>query len=177
METGVGRTLVQLSSDATTFNTTLNLTGPIILGLSIATASLLYAYYTAYPNKGYLRRHKRSLSDGDTVLHTVELVEELQDSLALIGVNSRECQLQAICRVMQDSFTPPLVDTVTELVKLLVYRLRKVDMEVLEELLGFWLKAAEEGQRGDKCEEIYSKCDDQELQSKLSQQFVVDNQI
>ena len=36
--------LVQLSSAATTFNTTLNLTGPIILGVTIAFGSLLYAY-------------------------------------------------------------------------------------------------------------------------------------
>ena len=41
--------LVQLSSAATTFNTTLNLTGPIILGVTIAFGSLLYAYSKAYP--------------------------------------------------------------------------------------------------------------------------------
>ena len=158
---------------------TLNLTGPIILGLSIATASLLYAYYTAYPNKGYLRRQRRSVEDQDTVtvLHTLELVESLGESLGLIGIVSPPCQLQAVCAVMQDSYIPPTVDTVSELVKLLVYRLRKVDLEVLEDLLGLWLKAAEEGERGDKCEQIYRECEDQRIYSKLLLQVVDDNQL
>ena len=43
-------------------------------------------------------------------------------------------------------------------------------------LLGFWLKAAEEGERGDVCEENYPECDDQKIESKLRLQVVVDNQ-
>ena len=106
----------------------------------------------------------------------MELVEELEDSLALIGIRSRQCQLEAVCRVMQDSYSPPAVDTVTEMVKLLVYRLRKVDIVSVEELLGLWLKAAEEGERGDVCEENYTECDDQKIESKLRLQVVVDYQ-
>ena len=53
MEAGKGeseaRTLVQLSNGATTFNTTLNLTGPLLLGVTIALASLLYAWYARLP--------------------------------------------------------------------------------------------------------------------------------
>ena len=39
---------VQLNSGSTSFNTTLNLTGPILLGLGIATATLFYAYFNAF---------------------------------------------------------------------------------------------------------------------------------
>jgi len=77
---------------------------------------------------------------------------------------------------MQDDYSPPAVDTVTELVKLLVYRLRKVDIELLEDLLGLWLAAAEEGERGDDCEEKYRECDHRELDWKLSLQ-VVDREL
>ena len=152
---------------------TLNLTGPIILGLSIATASLLYAYYKAYPNKGY-RRYRRSVreEDQDGLLNSLEQLQSLEESLNIIGIRSRQCQLQAVCRVMQGSYSPPAVDTVTEVVKLLVYRLRKVDIELLEELLGLWLAAAEEGERGDDCEERYQECDHRELGRKLSLQVV-----
>ena len=143
-----------------------------MLGLSIATASLLYAYYKAYPNKG--RRYRRSVreEDQDNVLNSLEHLQSLEESLNIIGIRSRQCQLQAVCRVMQDNYTPPAVDTVTELVKLLVYRLRKVDIELLEELLGLWLKAAEEGERGDDCQENYRECDHRELSRKLSLQVV-----
>ena len=151
-----------------------------MLGLSIATASLLYAYYKAYPNKGY-RRFRRSVREGEeeedtTVLNSLELLQELEESLNIIGICSRQCQLQAVCRVMQGSYSPPAVDTVTELVKLLVYRLRKVDIPLLEELLGLWLAAAEEGERGDDCEEKYRECDHRELGRKLSLQ-VVDREL
>ena len=112
----------------------------------------------------------------DNVLNTLEQLQSLQESLNIIGIRSRQCQLQAVCRVMQDNYTPPAVDTVTELVKLLVYRLRKVDIELLEELLGLWLKAAEEGERGDDCQEKYRECDHRELSSKLSLQ-VVDREL
>ena len=47
--------------------------------------------------------------------------------------------------------------------------------EAMEELLGLWLKAAEEGQRGDLCEENYQECEDQKMESKLTLQVVVDN--
>ena len=39
---------VQLNSGDTSFNTTLNLTGPILLGLGIAAATLFYAYFNAF---------------------------------------------------------------------------------------------------------------------------------
>ena len=151
---------------------TLNLTGPIVLGLSIATASLLYAYYKAYPNKG--RRLRRSVGEEEqeSVLNSLEHLQSLEESLNMIGIRARQCQLQAVCRVMQDNYSPPAVDTVTELVKMLVYRLKKVDIELLEELLGLWLKAAEEGERGDDCEEKYRECDHRELSRKLSLQLV-----
>merc|ERR1719402_734683 len=48
---------VQLNSGSTSFNTTLNLTGPILLGLGIAAATLFYAYFHAFQGstKGYNR--------------------------------------------------------------------------------------------------------------------------
>ena len=39
---------IQLNSGSTSFNTTLNLTGPILLGLGIAAATLFYAYFNAF---------------------------------------------------------------------------------------------------------------------------------
>merc|ERR1719285_661215 len=53
--------LVQLNSGSTNFNTTLNLTGPILLGLGIAAATLFYAYFNAF--KGAYRRYRRSPED------------------------------------------------------------------------------------------------------------------
>ena len=134
---------------------TLNLTGPIILGLSIATASLLYAYYKAYPNKGY-RRHRRSVGeeeDQENILNSLELLQSLQESLNIIGIRSRQCQLEAVCRVMQGNYSPPAVDTVTELVKLLVYRLRKVDIELLEEIKDYsWVSLTRQTGCYGKCQ-------------------------
>ena len=39
---------VQLNSGSSNFNTTLNLTGPILLGMGIAAATLFYAYFNAF---------------------------------------------------------------------------------------------------------------------------------
>ena len=39
---------IQLNSGTSSFNTTLNLTGPILLGLGIAAATLFYAYFNAF---------------------------------------------------------------------------------------------------------------------------------
>jgi len=71
-----GRSLVQLDAGSANFNTTLNLTGPIILGMTIASASLLYAYYKAYPRPknagsygyGYNRSRNENEIFGNTTL-------------------------------------------------------------------------------------------------------------
>ena len=137
--------LVQLSSAATTFNTTLNLTGPIILGVTIAFGSLLYAYSKAYPPQlsvagnigllsdslsslakpsgGYGRGYtKRAAEERDqeqeaalgAVLDTFSLLQSVEDSLALIGVDTADCQLRAVCDIVAGSFPAPAVDTVTQ---------------------------------------------------------------
>merc|ERR1712029_447499 len=80
---------IQLNSGSTSFNTTLNLTGPILLGIGIAAATLFYAYFNAFNG-----RKKRSV-DSDlsmigtrideendhllTVLDAVELLETLDE--------------------------------------------------------------------------------------------------
>ena len=136
--------LVQLSSAATTFNTTLNLTGPIILGVTIAFGSLLYAYSKAYPPQlsvagnigllsdslsslakpggGYGRGYtKRAAEETDqeeaalgAVLDTFSLLQSVEDSLALIGVDTADCQLRAVCDIVAGTFPAPAVDTVTQ---------------------------------------------------------------
>ena len=53
----VNPNLVQLNSGSTNFNTTLNLTGPILLGLGIAAATLFYAYFNAFKGSGHLRQN------------------------------------------------------------------------------------------------------------------------
>ena len=48
-EAGTARLgIVQLNSGSSSFNTTLNLTGPILLGMGIAAATLFYAYFNAF---------------------------------------------------------------------------------------------------------------------------------
>ena len=135
--------LVQLSSAATTFNTTLNLTGPIILGVTIAFGSLLYAYSKAYPpqlsvagnigllsdslsslakpsggyGRGYTKRaaeERGQEAAPGAVLDTFSLLQSVEDSLALIGVDTADCQLRAVCDIVAGTFPAPAVDTVTQ---------------------------------------------------------------
>ena len=145
------RSLVQLDTRSTTFNTTLNLTGPIILGMTIASASLLYAYYAAFPrkkssgyNKGYSKRSVDDdvLTDYDTkedvlekVYETFELLQNLEDSLTLIGINTRDCQLRAVCDIVQDRLPVPQVDTVTQVIKMTVSRIKKINLDLVQSLL------------------------------------------
>ena len=176
-----GRTLVQLSNGATTFNTTLNLTGPLILGVTIASASLLYAWYSRFPPRksgGYGRKYKkRSAGDEEEeynrdevlgkVFESFELLQSLDDSLSLIGLDTEQCKLRAVCDIVQDSFPSPAVDTVTQVVKMTVARIRKIGLSLVQPVLSPWVRAAEEGKRGDSCENNYIYCEDILYDKKL----------
>ena len=61
----------------------------------------------------------------------------------------------------------PEVDTVAEVVRMVVERLRKGDGE---EMGSGWLKAAEEGRRGQECGEIYKECEGEDFERKLLEQ-------
>ena len=176
MEAGAGRTLVQLSNGATTFNTTLNLTGPLILGVTIASASLLYAWYARFPPRKSSSYGKRSVRDEDEedreevlgqVFESFELLQSLDDSLSLIGLDTNECKLRAVCDIVQDAFPRPAVDTVTQVVKMTVARIRKIGLELVQPVLRPWVMAAEEGKRGDSCENNYIYCEDILYDKKL----------
>ena len=187
LEAGEGeseaRTLVQLSNGATTFNTTLNLTGPLLLGVTIASASLLYAWYNRFPPRksgGYGRFNKRSVGDEeeeeeernrdevlDKVLESFELLQSLEDSLSLIGLDTDQCRLRAVCDIVQGAFPSPAVDTVTQVVRMTVTRIRKIGLELVQPVLSPWVSAAEEGKRGDSCENNYIYCEDILYDKKL----------
>ena len=84
--------------------------------MTIASASLLYAYYARFPrkkssgyNKGYSKRSIEDTKDYDTkedvlekVYETFELLQNLEDSLTLIGINTQDCQLRAVCDIIQE---------------------------------------------------------------------------
>ena len=184
MEAGKGeseaRTLVQLSNGATTFNTTLNLTGPLLLGVTIASASLLYAWYARFPPRksgGYGRYNKRSVGDDEEehnrdevlgqVLESFELLQSLEDSLSLIGLDTDQCKLRAVCDIVQDTYPSPAVDTVTQVVKMTLTRIRKIGLSLVQPVLSPWVRAAEEGKRGDLCEKNYIYCEDILYDKKL----------
>ena len=95
--------------------------------MTIASASLLYAYYARFPrkkssgyNKGYSKRSVEDPKDYnkedllEKVYETFELLQNLEDSLTLIGINTRDCQLRAVCDIIQaqvnilQEFRPPL---------------------------------------------------------------------
>merc|ERR1711892_657631 len=172
---------VQLNSGSSNFNTTLNLTGPILLGMGIAAATLFYAYFNAFQggSAGY-NRYKRSVVDSPlsattttdilTVLDSITLVHTLEDSLSLIGLKSPACKLRAVCEIHQDNHPMPEVDTVAEVTKMVVERLRKGEGDDVEELVSAWLAAAEKGRRGDECGSTYPGCEGEYFERKLLQQ-------
>merc|ERR1719277_356767 len=148
---------VQLNSGSTSFNTTLNLTGPILLGMGIAAATLFYAYFNAFQGgSGGYNRYKRSVenyplaeatTDMVDMLDVISLIHTMEDSFTLIGLKSPVCKLRAVCEIHQPNHPMPEVDTVAEVVKMVVIRLKKGEGERVEELVSNWLKAAEEGRR------------------------------
>merc|ERR1712227_734283 len=68
---------IQLNSGSTSFNTTLNLTGPILLGLGIAAATLFYAYFNAFNG-----RKKRSVDSDLSMIGT--RIDEENDHLLTV---------------------------------------------------------------------------------------------
>jgi len=177
-ESGTARLgFVQLNSGSTSFNTTLNLTGPILLGLGIAAATLFYAYFNAFQSGSGYNRYKRSAADSPlsttttsnilSVLDSITLVHTLEDSLSLIGLKSPSCKLRAVCEIHKNGHRVPGVNTVEEVVRMVVERLRKGDED---EMWSGWMKAAEKGWRGEECGEIYKECDGENFEKKLLQQ-------
>ena len=62
--------------------------------------------------------------------------------------------------VIQDRLVVPKVDTVTQVVKMTVSRIKKINLDLVQSVLRPWIMAAEEGKRGDSCEDVYKTCDD-----------------
>ena len=143
--------------------------------MTIASASLLYAYYSRFPKKNYLQRSTRSVKEEEskdvdilnTVYETYELLESLDDSLTLLGVTRKHCQLRAVCDIIQDKFPSPAVDTVSQVIKITVSKLRKIGLDLVQPVISVWLMAAEEGKRGDDCHRIYHHCQDPFYERKI----------
>ena len=68
-----------------------------------------------------------------------------------------------MCDIVQDSFPSPAMDTVTQVVA----RIRKIGLSLVEPVLSPWVRAAEEGKRGDSCENNYIYCKDILYDKKL----------
>ena len=90
--------------------------------------------------------------------------------MSLIGLESPACKLRAVCEIHQDSHPMPEVDTVAEVTRMVVERLRKGEGEEVEELVSAWLAAAEKGRRGDECVSTYPGCEGEDFERKLLQQ-------
>ena len=104
------------------------------------------------------------------MLDSISLVHTLEDSLSLIGLKSAACKLRAVCEIHQDGHPMPEVDTAAEVVRMVVERLRKGEGEGVEELGSNWMKAAEEGRRGDECSRLYGECEGEDFERKLLRQ-------
>merc|ERR1739848_250396 len=148
---------IQLNSGSTSFNTTLNLTGPILLGLGIAAATLFYAYFNAFNG-----RKKRSVTelglepDADllTVLDAVELSTTLEDFLESVGLTTTQCKMKAVCEMYQNRDQVGKVD-------------RKPENQEAGRLRTDWVEAAEIGLSGEKCYQRYSQCKDSDFKQNL----------
>ena len=98
-------------------------------------------------------------------------MQNLEDSLTLIGIDIRDCQLRAVCDIVQDRLAVPQVDTVTQVIKMTVSRIKKINLDLVQSLLRPWIMAAEEGKRGESCEDVYRTCDDEFHDKKLELQI------
>ena len=60
--------------------------------------------------------------------------------------------------MLQDRFISPPVDTVTQMVRMTVARIKKMTMTLVQPLVSPWITAAEAGDRGDQCDRLYHHC-------------------
>merc|ERR1712029_10812 len=185
MEDGDPRVgFIQLNSGSTSFNTTLNLTGPILLGLGIAAATLFYAYFNAFNG-----RKKRSVSDKDdilgtigtdidtndvdrqllTVLDAIELVDTLEQFLDSVGVNSNQCRLRTVCELYSRGDFGNKVDSVAELVRMVVDTLTGSWTPEVDNVARDWTRAAEIGRTRGNCDSVYSGCSNINFEHNLLQ--------
>jgi len=175
---------IQLNSGSTSFNTTLNLTGPILLGLGIAAATLFYAYFNAFNG-----RKKRSVSDRDdilgsvgtdidtndvdrqllTVLDAIELVDTLEQFLDSVGVNSNQCRLRTVCELYSRGDFGNKVDSVAELVRMVVDTLTGSWTPEVDNVARDWTRAAEIGRTRGNCDSVYSGCSNINFEHNLLQ--------
>jgi len=105
------------------------------------------------------------------VFSTFELLESLDDSLSLIGIRTKQCKLRAVCDIIQGKHPQPQVDTVSQMVRMTIQRIKKINLEIVQGILSPWVKSAEEGKRGDNCQNNYIYCDDQVYKNKIESQL------
>lgn len=169
---------VQLNSGTNSFNTTLNLTGHILLGLGIASALLARMFlealkgdskqggYSSGSGSGYGRR-KRSLSSNGTLDEMTQLIppllEKLEDRLRLSGLEEDDCLTQTICEAIRPqlefSFNT-LGDAIRDIHGIILENLEQQSGESLEneEIVIRHLNALTIGSEGKDCKIAYPKC-------------------
>lgn len=168
---------VQLNSGSTSFNTTLNLTGPILLGLGIATATLFYAYFNAFngasgsASGGYgTYRAKRETSGLDTnSLDPVETplawLDSLHEQLATHNVTEDPCRHLLVCHVHREVHPRDLQPTLGKFITTAMERINALE-GMDEDLKGGKVDgrmdgvkvAAEAGGKGRDCFKMYHEC-------------------
>ena len=73
-----------------------------------------------------------------------------------------------MCEIHQNGNQEPEVNSVVEILLMVVERLRKGNGA---EMGRGWIKAAEEGRRGNVCREIYKECQGEDFEGRLLQQL------
>jgi len=151
---------VQLNSGSTSFNTTLNLTGPILLGLGIATATLFYAYFNAFngaaggASGGYgTYRSKRDISNLET--HSINSLDHPETSLVWMEsvhqqLTSSACQNLLVCHLSKDTNKQKFLTSAMDKIN----KLHTTTQDAQEALR----IAIAEGKEGKDCFKIYPKC-------------------
>ncbi|XP_059082043.1 uncharacterized protein LOC131879684 isoform X2 [Tigriopus californicus] len=169
---------VQLNSGTNSFNTTLNLTGHILLGLGIASALLARMFlealkgdsnqggYSSGSGSGYGRR-KRSLSPNGTLDEMTQLIppllEKLEDRLRLSGLDEDDCLTQTVCEAnrpqLEFSFNT-LGDAIRDIHGIILENMEQESEESLEndEIVIRHLNALTIGLEGKDCKMAYPKC-------------------
>merc|ERR1711915_183055 len=161
---------VQLNSGSSNFNTTLNLTGPILLGMGIAAATLFYAYFNAFQGGTDYNRYKRetnfdtmsirSINDTMNILDSLSQLHSLDDTFSMMGIDSTTCQLRAVCEIYQSN-DHHKGDNVSNLVREAIDAL-SANTEAEE-----WVAAAERGKKGENCDKVYKDCLDMKYKTRM----------
>ena len=105
-----------------------------------------------------------------TVLDAVELSTSLEDFLDSAGVTPRQCKMKAVCEIYQNQEQAGKVDSIEEMVRMVVEMLsRKPESEEASSVGFSWVEAAEAGLGDKRCDQIFTECQDLDFKQNLLQ--------